>query len=136
MSSTPVSRRCLVATISGSKPESRSPGHGDFHRPGIGEHGLGAVATAGIAAVTAGRIILLIAQVIIQLAFQRALDHHFHQPPQQAAPAGQRPPAGAGPIGTPADQLLIGRRQLHPVPAPACRHVSHLVSPPSRKLHR
>ena len=52
-SSTPVSRRCLLATIFGSKLESRSRGTRNLHRPGLGEHRLGPVAVTGIAAVTA-----------------------------------------------------------------------------------
>ena len=51
---------------------------------------------AGIPAVAVGRVIFLIAQVIIQLALQRALDHHLRQLAQQAAsPVSFSPPARA-----------------------------------------
>jgi len=47
----------------------------------------------------AGRVVLLVPQVILELAFQRALDHHLGQLAQQAAFAGKLQPAGAGPLG-------------------------------------
>jgi hypothetical protein len=112
------------------------PGYRDFHRPGIGEHRLGPAPVAGIAAVPAGRVVLAVAEVVVQLAFQRALDDHFRQPAQQPALAGQLQPAGAGPLGQLAQRLLIGRGQLRCVLVLAGRHIGHLVSPPSRKLHR
>jgi hypothetical protein len=75
------------------------PRHADLHRARLGEHGLGAVAIAGIAAVAAGRIVLRVAEMVIQLALQRALDDHLGQPAQQATLAGQLQPARAGPLG-------------------------------------
>ena len=112
------------------------PRHRDFHRPGIGEHGLRAVAVTGIAAVAAFRVVLAVAEMIVQLAFQGALDDHLGQPAQQAALAGQLQPAGPGPLGKLPQDLLVGRRQLRPGLALVLCHVSHLVSPPSRELHR
>jgi hypothetical protein len=41
------------------------PGHADFHRPGLGEHGLCAVAVTGIPAITAFRRVPGIAEVIV-----------------------------------------------------------------------
>jgi hypothetical protein len=79
---------------------------------------------------------LAVAEVVIQLAFQGALDDHLGQLSQQPALTGQLQPAGAGPLGQLAQQLLIGRRQLRPGLVPVLCHVSHLVSPPSRELHR
>src|SRR5215831_7026477 len=116
MSSTPVSRRCLLAAIFGSKLESRSLGT---------ESSTGPVTIAGIAAITAFRIVPGIAQVIVQLAFQGALDHHLGQPAQQPAFTGQLQPAGAGPLSELAQHLLIGRRQLRPGLVPILCHVSH-----------
>jgi hypothetical protein len=110
--------------------------HRELHRPGIGEHRLGPVAIAGIPAIAAFRIVLGIAQVVVQLALQGALDHHLGQLAQQPALAGQLQPAGAGPLGELAQHLLIGCGQLRYVPGLAGRHIGHLVSPPSRKLHR
>jgi hypothetical protein len=112
------------------------PRHAELHRPGPGEHRLGAVPIAGIAAITAGRVMLPIAEVIIQLALQGALDHHLGQLPQQPALTGQLQPAGAGPLGQLPQQLLIGRRQLGTVRALAVRHVCHWCLPACQELHR
>ena len=112
------------------------PRHGNLHRPGIGNHRLGPAAVTGIAAVAAFRVMLAVAEVIVQLAFQGAFDDHLGQPPQQTALAGQLQPAGAGPLGQLTQQLLIGRRELRPGLVPVLCHVSHLVFPPSRELHR
>jgi hypothetical protein len=51
---------------------------------------------------------------------------------------GQLQPAGAGPLGQLAQQLLISRGQLHRplVPGPGWSSRQSLVSPPSRELHR
>ena len=112
------------------------PRHRDLHRPGLGDYRLRPAPIAGIAAVPPGRVVLAIAEVVVHLALERALDDHLGQLPQQAALAGQLQPAGPGPLGELAQQLLISRRQLRPVLAPVLCHVSHLVSPPSRELHR
>src|SRR5215469_16480485 len=69
------------------------PRHADLHRSGLGEYRLAPVAVAGIAAITAGRVILSVAQMVVQLALQGALDHHLGQPAQQPALAGQLQPA-------------------------------------------
>jgi hypothetical protein len=61
------------------------PRHADLHRPGIGNYRLGPVAVTGIAAIAARGVVLSVAEVVIQLALQGALDDHFGQPPQQAA---------------------------------------------------
>ena len=110
--------------------------HGDFHRPRIGENPLGPVAVAGIAAITPGRVVLAIAEMVIQLAFQRALDHHLRQLAQQAAVAGQLQPASAGPLGKLPQQLLIGSRELRTTLVLTRSSRLSLVSPPSRGLHR
>jgi len=68
---------------------------------------------------------LAVAEVIVQLAFQRALDDHLGQPAQQAALTGQLQPAGAGPLGKLPQQLLIGRRELRSVLVMAGHHVCH-----------
>ena len=112
------------------------PRHADLHRPGIGNYRLGPVAVTGIAAVAARGVVLSVAEVIIQLAFQGALDDHLGQPAQQAALAGQLQPAGPGPLGQLAQQLLISRRELCSGLVPVLCHVSYLVSPPSLELHR
>ena len=100
-------------------------GYRDIHRPGLGQHRLGPVAVAGIAAITARPIMLAVTQMIIELALERSLDHHLRQPAQQPALTGQLQPAGAGPLGKLAQQLLIGRRQLHGILVLRARHISH-----------
>ena len=70
------------------------------------------MAIAGITAVAAFRVVLAVAEMVIQLAFQGAFDHHLGQPAQQPALAGQLQLAGAGRLGQLAQHLLIGRRQL------------------------
>src|SRR5947209_20585829 len=136
MSSTPVSRRCLLATIFGSKLESRSRGTESSTGPVSVITVLARRPLREFPAITALRIVLAVAEVVIQLAFPRALDHHLGQPAQQPALTGQLQPAAAGPLGQLAQHLLIGRRQLRPGLVPIHCHVSHLVSPPSRELHR
>jgi hypothetical protein len=112
------------------------PRHADFHRPGIGEHRLGAVPIAGIAAVAACRVVLAIAEVVIELALQGALDHHLGQPPQQAALAGQLQAAGPGPLGQFPQQLLISRRQPRPALIQVSCHICHWCLPTCQELHR
>ena len=109
MSSTPVSRRCLLATIFGSKLESRSRGT------------LMSAGPASVITVLARHwrgtrcenyrryrppVVPGIAEVIIQLALQLALDDHFRQLAGQAALAGQLQAAAAGPLGELPQQLL------------------------------
>jgi hypothetical protein len=83
------------------------------------------VAVAGIAAIPPRRVVLAVAEVVIQLAFQGTLDHHLGQLAQQPALARQLQPAGAGPLGKLAQQLLIRRQQLARLLALACRHIRH-----------
>ena len=80
MSSIPVRRRCLLATIFGSKLESRSRGTLISTGPVSVEHRLVPVAVTGIAAVAAFRVVLAVAEMVIQLTFQGALDDHLGQP--------------------------------------------------------
>jgi len=88
------------------------PRHSDLHRPRLSEHGLGPVAITGITAITAGRVVPAIAEMVIQLAFQRALDYHFRELAEQAALAGEPQAARAGTLGQLPQHLLISRRQL------------------------
>jgi hypothetical protein len=113
-----------------------APRHRELHRPGLSQHSLAPVTVAGITAVAAGRVILLIAEMVIELALQGTLDHHLGQLAQQPPRTGQLQPAGAGPLSQLPQQLLISRRQLRPVLLPIPRNVTHLVSPSSQELHR
>src|SRR5690348_4017079 len=101
------------------------PRHRQLQRPGISEHRLGPVAVAGITAITARRVVLFIAEMMLEFAFQGGLLHHPGQLAQQPALAGQLQPAGAGPLGQLAQHLLIRRRQLSlALPLTGC-HVRH-----------
>jgi hypothetical protein len=53
--------------------------------------------------------------MVIETAFQGAFDHHLGQLARQPALASPVQPAGAGPLGELAQQLLAGRRQLRTV---------------------
>ena len=74
--------------------------------------------------------------MVIHLTLKGALEDHLRQPAQQPALTGKLHPAGAGPLGELAQQLLIHRRQHRLGLVPVLCHVSHLVSPPSLELHR
>src|SRR5690242_11505257 len=65
--------------------------------------------------------------MVYPLPSYEALDDHLGQLAQQPALTGQFQPARAGPLGKLPQDLLIGRRQLHRLPALllAGRHVSH-----------
>ena len=78
----------------------------------------------GIAAIAACRVVLAIAEMVIQLAFQGALDHHLGQPAQQPALTGQLQPAGAGPLGKLAQHLLVGRGEPAPAWSPVVTSVT------------
>ena len=94
----------------------------------------------------ARRVVLTVAEVIFQLAFQRALDHHLGQAAQHAALTGQLQPPAPGPLAKLPQQLLIGGREMGSALVLAARHVSHwcllrlgsytveIHSPPRRSL--
>jgi len=111
------------------------PGHRNLHRSRVGKHRLGPPAVTGIAAVAAFRVVLAIPEVIVQLAFQGALDDHLGQPAQQAALTGQLQPARPGPLGQLAQHLLVGRGELGPGLVPVLCHVGHWCLLPSQELH-
>ena len=94
------------------------------------------MAIAGIAAITAGRLVLAIAEMVIQLAFQRALDHHFRELAEQAALACELQAASPRPLGQLQQQLLISGRQLHAVLTLTRCHVCHWCLPTCQELHR
>jgi hypothetical protein len=86
-------------------------GHRNLDRPHLGEHRLAARAIAGVLSVAAGRIMLSVAEVIIELALQRGLQHGLGQSRQQPAFSSQLKTLGTRPIGQLLDQLLIDRIQ-------------------------
>ena len=89
------------------------PGHGYLHRADIGQHGLGAVAVAGVAAVLPRRIVLVIAEVVGDLALQSGLQQPLGQLLEQPALAGQLQALGLGPAHQLVDQLVVhGLRRL------------------------
>ncbi len=81
-------------------------GHGYLHRADVGQHG-GASAVAGVAAVLARRIVLVIAEVVGDLAFQGGLQEPLGQLLQQPALAGQLQALGLGPAHQLVDQLVV-----------------------------
>ncbi|BCL25110.1 hypothetical protein GCM10017668_69530 [Streptomyces tuirus] len=81
--------------------------HLDLDRPDVGQHGLGPAPVAGVAAAPAGRIVLLIAEVIGDLAFQRRLQDPLGQLLQQPALPGQLQSLRPGPFHQHRDQLLV-----------------------------
>ena len=131
------------ATICGSKRAVAVAGHVDLDRADLGQHRLGAGAVAGVAAVLPGRVVLVIAEVVGDLALQRGLQHPLRQLLQQPALAGQLQPTRTGPGGEPVDQLLVDRVQrvrcwplfvnLGRVPSRQVRHRCHLQD---QELHR
>jgi hypothetical protein len=110
----------------------------DVDRSDVGQHGLGPAPVAGVAAAPADGIVLLIAEVIGDLAFQGRFQDPLGQLLQQPTLPGQLQPLRPGTLDQHRDQLLVGhgRRlpglgtldrlhgfQLH-------RGISHLTSLP------
>jgi hypothetical protein len=77
----------------------------------VGQHRLGPVAVAGVAAITAGHVMLVVAEVVGELALQRGLQQPLGQLLQQPSLPGQLQPAGAGSVRQLLDQLLVQRIQ-------------------------
>jgi hypothetical protein len=71
------------------------------------------------------RVVLGVAEMIVELALQRRLDHRLGQPGQQPTLPGQLQPLGAGPIGQLPDQLLIDRIQRILLGRRTRSHISH-----------
>ena len=65
------------------------PGHGDVDRADVSQQGLGPQPVAGVAAVTAGRVVPVVAEVIVDLAFERGLHHQLRQLLQQPTLTGE-----------------------------------------------
>ncbi|GAY17239.1 hypothetical protein MSZK_39650 [Mycobacterium sp. shizuoka-1] len=119
-------------------------GHLDFDfTHGIGEHGFRAGAVAGVAPVASDRIVLVIAQVIRELFFERGLHHGLGQRLEHPiGGVGERDPAGLGsahqfPGGR---QLLRCRRAGHQhiiVGIGCCCHspMVSVIMDPSRQAH-
>ncbi|GAB3852785.1 hypothetical protein GCM10027610_081660 [Dactylosporangium cerinum] len=88
--------------------------HPHLDRPDIGQHGLGPVPVAGIAAAAALRIVLVVTDVIGDLALKGGFEDPLGQLLQQPALAGQLQPVTTGPVDQHRDQLLIrGRGVQH-----------------------
>ncbi len=89
-------------------------GHLDLHRADLGQHRLGPGAVAGVPTPVSGRIVLLVAEVAGDLAFQSGLQHPLRELLQQPALPSQLQTAGLGPVDQLTDQLVVQqvRRQL------------------------
>src|SRR5262249_27848943 len=114
ISSTPVSRRLALLDDLRLEACLPIPRHLDLDRTDIGQHGLGPHPLPAVAPAGARRVVLLIAEVVGDLALQGGLQHPFGQLLEQPALAGQLEPARAGPLYQLPDQLLVQniRRQL------------------------
>jgi hypothetical protein len=91
--------------------EGAVPVAGDRYldRSHLGEHGLAAGAVAGVAAVLAGRVVLVMAEVVGEIAFQGGLQQPLGQLRQQPALACQPESLGLGPAHQLVDQLIVHR---------------------------
>ena len=76
-----------------------------------------------------GRVVLLVAEVVGDLALQGGLQHPLGQLLQQPALAGQLQPTRTGPVDQLPHQLLISRRQLRSAAALNVRHIRHWCLP-------
>ncbi len=85
------------------------PGHLHLDRANVGQHGLRPGPVAAVAAVPALGIVLLVAEVIGDLALQGRLQHPLGQHLQQPALPGQLQPLGPGPVHEHRNQLLVRR---------------------------
>jgi hypothetical protein len=111
-------------------------GHRDLHRADLGEHRLTPPPIAGVLPVTAGRITRGVAEMIVELALRRGLQHGLGQPGQQRTPTSQLQPLRPGPIGQ-----LPGSTAHRPHPARPLRRAyvrSHQsqVPPTAQELHQ
>ncbi|GAB3003113.1 hypothetical protein GCM10023080_081010 [Streptomyces pseudoechinosporeus] len=86
------------------------PGHLHLDRTHVGQHGLRPGAVAAVAVVLPGRIVLLIADVVGDLALQGGLQHPLGQLLQQPALAGQLQPLVPGPVNQHRNELLVRHR--------------------------
>lgn len=117
-------------------------GHVDLDRPDVGQHSLGAASVAGVPATRAGRVVLLISEVVGDLALQGGFQHALGQLLQQSALAGQLQAPLAGPIDQLPDQLVV-QQVCRQIDRPDLfnrldggSHVAHQVFFLDRELHR
>lgn len=89
------------------------PGHPDLDRADVGQHGLRTSAIAAVAVVLPGRIVLLVADMVGDLALQRGLQHWLGQLLQQHTLAGQLQALTAGPVDQHRDELFVRRGRRH-----------------------
>ncbi len=87
--------------------------HRYLHRADVGQHGLGAFAVAGVAAVLAGRVVLVIAEMVRDLAFQSGLQQPLGQLLQKPAFTRQLQPLRLGPVHQLVDQLVVHGLRRH-----------------------
>lgn len=119
ISSTPDRRFCRFLTILG--PEAAVPvaGHGYLDRADIGQRGLGPGAVPCVAAVLPGRVVLVIAEMVGDLAPESGLQEPLGQLLEQAALAGQLKTLGLSPA--PSARQSAGRPQTLPAPPQTAR---------------
>jgi hypothetical protein len=86
--------------------------HVDLDWADLGHHGLRAGAVTGVAAVLARRVVLVIAEMVGDLALQGGLQNRLGQLLQQPSLASQLQPLAPGLLDELVDELPLDRRTL------------------------
>jgi hypothetical protein len=82
-------------------------GHVELDRADLGHHRLRSLPVARIRGRSAGGVVFRVAEVLIQLALERGLQHPLGQPAQQTAGPGQGDPVGLGLVNQPLGELGV-----------------------------
>lgn len=90
-----------VSKVKAGRGYSVVAGHVDLDRADIGDHGLGPGAVAGVSGAGTGRVVLLVAEVVGDLALQGGLQDPLGQLLQETALTGQLDASGASPVDCP-----------------------------------
>jgi hypothetical protein len=85
-------------------------GHPHLDWADVGQHGLGPGAIAAVAVVSPSRIVLVIADVVGDLALQGGLQHPLGQLLQQPVLAGQLQPLVPSPVNQHRNELFVRHR--------------------------
>jgi hypothetical protein len=135
--------QALLSLLDDLRLEGAVPvaGHGYLHRSHVGQHGLGAFAVAGVTAILARRIMLVIAEVIADLTFERGLQQPLGQLLQQPALTGQPQALGLSPAHQLVDQLVVHGLRRHSRCRLACLVLGYVLTGHrcifhDRELHR
>jgi hypothetical protein len=83
------------------------PWHADLHRAEVGDDGLGAGTVAAVARLASTALVLVVAEMVGDFAFQRGLQHQPGQPAEEPVLPDQFHARGAGLVDQPGHQLPI-----------------------------